>query len=79
VVGVPDDRLGARVAAVVQTAEADAPDADLLTEHCRAALSRYKVPERWHLTTAPLPRNAMGKIDRPKLSALFAAPVGDRA
>jgi len=79
VVGVPDERLGARVAAVVQTAEPDTPDAALLTERCRAALARYKVPERWHLTAAPLPRNAMGKIDRPRLGALFAPEAADRA
>ncbi len=71
VLGVPDDRLGARVAAVVQTAESAAPDADALAEHCRGLLSRYKVPQQWHLTTTPLPRNAMGKIDRTRVAELL--------
>jgi hypothetical protein len=33
------------------------------------------VPERWHLTTAPLPRNAMGKIDRLRLGGLLGEPA----
>jgi long-chain acyl-CoA synthetase len=64
VVGVPDDRLGARVAAVV---ELDDPaqrqtdlDADGLRAYCRANLARYKVPEAFLVRS--LPRNAMGKV-----------------
>jgi long-chain acyl-CoA synthetase len=60
---VPDERLGARVGAVVEV-EGDGVNVAALTDHCAAALARYKVPERWHLTVTPLPRNAMGKIDR---------------
>lgn len=72
VLGVPDDRLGARVAAVVQLTEPGAAQTEDLRESCRAQLARYKVPERWHLTTTPLPRNAMGKVDRPRLGELLA-------
>lgn len=74
VVGVPDDRLGARVAAVIElegTApageayEGDAPDdhridIEALRAHCRANLARYKVPEAFVVRS--LPRNAMGKV-----------------
>lgn len=72
VLGVPDDRLGSRVAAVVQTSAPGVPSSEALTEHCRNLLSRYKVPQEWHLTTAPLPRNAMGKIDRTRVAELLA-------
>ena len=42
-----------------------------LQEHCLGLLARYKVPERWRITTEQLPRNAMGKIDRQRLAATF--------
>jgi long-chain acyl-CoA synthetase len=67
---VADERLGARVGAVVEV-DGDAVNVEALTQHCAAALARYKVPERWHLTTMPLPRNAMGKIDRSSLGRLL--------
>jgi acyl-CoA synthetase (AMP-forming)/AMP-acid ligase II len=44
VVGVPDLRLGERVAAVVQARPGVAPTADALVTHCRARLAGYKVP-----------------------------------
>jgi acyl-CoA synthetase (AMP-forming)/AMP-acid ligase II len=45
VVGVPDERWGQRVAAVVQPVDGAAPSVDELVEHCRAALAGYKVPK----------------------------------
>jgi long-chain acyl-CoA synthetase len=63
VLGVPDDRLGARVIAVIELyleAEPAPFDLDGLATHCRANLARYKVPERFFV--APLARNAMGKV-----------------
>jgi long-chain acyl-CoA synthetase len=71
VLGTPDERLGARVAAMVQAEDAGL-DLDGLAAHCRERLARYKVPETWRLTTAALPRNAMGKLDRPAIAALLA-------
>lgn len=63
VFGVPDDRLGERVMAIV---EAEVLDEDAVRAHCEANLARYKVPERFVLVDA-LPRNAMGKIVRTEL------------
>jgi len=67
VFGVPDERLGEKVAAVVQG------DVDLvaLAEACREQLASYKVPERWAVVDE-LPRNAMGKVVRPALPALLS-------
>jgi len=69
---VPDDRLGQRVAAVVQSA---GPPLDLesLTEHCRRELAAYKVPEIWSQVDA-LPLNAMGKVQRTRLAELLGPP-----
>ncbi len=68
---VPDDRLGQRVAAVVETSGAQ-PDFDALTELCRGELSPYKVPEIWTRIDC-LPVNAMGKIQRAGLYELVDA------
>ncbi|MYR06389.1 AMP-binding protein [Gordonia sp. SID5947] len=60
---VPDDRLGQRVAAVVESARRTTVDFDALADRCRKALSPYKVPEIWSQIDA-LPVNAMGKVNR---------------
>jgi long-chain acyl-CoA synthetase len=67
VLGLPDERLGERVMAVV---EADAIDEGAVRAHCEANLAKYKVPERFAVV-AELPRNAMGKIIRTDLPALL--------
>jgi long-chain acyl-CoA synthetase len=63
-VGVPDDRLGARVAAVIeldgQVEDAERIDVEALRAYCRANLAKYKVPEAFIVRV--LPRNAMGKV-----------------
>jgi acyl-CoA synthetase (AMP-forming)/AMP-acid ligase II len=70
VFGVPDDRLGERVVAVVELAEGAAFDEAAVREHCLAQLAKYKVPERFGVVTS-LPRNAMGKIVRTELPGLL--------
>ena len=70
VFGTPDERLGERVAAVVQAVPGQRPSEADLVAGCRAGLAAYKVPERWAFVDA-LPRNAMGKVVRPALSALL--------
>jgi acyl-CoA synthetase (AMP-forming)/AMP-acid ligase II len=62
VVGVPDDRLGQRVAAVIEAREGAMLDVDALRSYCTSQLARYKVPELWDIGS--LPRNAMGKVSQ---------------
>jgi long-chain acyl-CoA synthetase len=69
VFGVPDARLGERVAVVVQLEPGADVALDDLRDHCAAQLARYKVPEHWAQVDA-LPRNAMGKVVRTALPAL---------
>jgi long-chain acyl-CoA synthetase len=76
VLGVPDERLGERVAAVVQAVPGASVDIDDLSAHLLANLAKYKVPERIAVVDA-LPRNAMGKIVRTELPALLAAETAD--
>jgi long-chain acyl-CoA synthetase len=67
VVGIPDQRLGQRVAAVVQlAADADDEVLDDILDYARAQLADYKVPERLQVLSK-IPRNGIGKIDRKTL------------
>jgi acyl-CoA synthetase (AMP-forming)/AMP-acid ligase II len=70
VVGLPDERLGERVAVAVQLRDGATATEDELREHCLANLAKYKVPERW-LFVDSFPRNSMGKIQRRDLAELF--------
>ena len=70
VLGVPDERLGERVVAVVEPAPDVEIDLDALRAHCLADLARYKVPERFVVVDG-LPRNAMGKVVRTRLPDLL--------
>jgi acyl-CoA synthetase (AMP-forming)/AMP-acid ligase II len=70
VLPVPDARLGERVVAAVRLQRGAAASAQELQEHCRAQLARYKVPDRIVFVDA-FPRNAMNKILKRELRALF--------
>jgi acyl-CoA synthetase (AMP-forming)/AMP-acid ligase II len=64
VVGVPDERWGSRVAAVVQPREGRRPQLEELAAHCRKHLAGYKVPRELHLVDE-LKRSPSGKPDYP--------------
>jgi acyl-CoA synthetase (AMP-forming)/AMP-acid ligase II len=62
VVGVPDERWGQRVAAVVQPREGAVVTLDDLQTHCRTKLAGYKVPRDLHLVDH-MQRSPAGKAD----------------
>jgi acyl-coenzyme A synthetase/AMP-(fatty) acid ligase len=62
VAGVPDERFGQRVAAVVQLRAAAQPDPEALRAHCRATLAGYKVPARIEFVPLVV-RSPAGKAD----------------
>jgi acyl-CoA synthetase (AMP-forming)/AMP-acid ligase II len=61
VTGIPDERWGNRVAAVIQPSGAE-PSFEELNEHCRRKLSGYKVP-RVYAFVAEMKRSPAGKAD----------------
>jgi fatty-acyl-CoA synthase len=68
VVGVPDDRFGEAIAAVVELDDRAVGDADLV-EHVKARLARYKAPR--HLVRVDsVGRSPNGKTDYPAIRAL---------
>ncbi|MCJ7671185.1 MAG: AMP-binding protein [Acidimicrobiia bacterium] len=75
VVGVPDERFGETVVAlVVPTATAGA-DEETLATWCRGRLSGYKRPKRFLLVDT-LSRSAAGKADYRKLRELAESLIG---
>jgi long-chain acyl-CoA synthetase len=67
IVGVPDDALGQRVAAIIQLAsEANPNEIDNILADARKKLADYKVPEKVTIVSE-IPRNALGKIERKSL------------
>ncbi|MFA1539836.1 acyl-CoA synthetase [Actinomadura monticuli] len=61
VTGIPDERWGNRVAAVIQPS-GDAPSSEDLDAHCRRELSGYKVP-RVYAFVGQMKRSPAGKAD----------------
>lgn len=62
VVGVPDDRWGQRVAAVVQPRASCRPAVSTVEAHCRKHIAGYKVPKEFHFV-AKVQRQPSGKPD----------------
>jgi 3-oxocholest-4-en-26-oate---CoA ligase len=62
VIGVPDERLGQRVAALVQLREGRAPDLAAIEEHVRGQIAGYKVPRSIWVVDA-ISRGPAGKPD----------------
>jgi acyl-CoA synthetase (AMP-forming)/AMP-acid ligase II len=64
VVGVPDERWGQRVAAVVQPRPGAEVGLDAIQTHCRTLLAGYKIPRQLHIVET-IQRSPSGKPDYP--------------
>lgn len=83
VVGVPDERWGERVAAVVQPRSGYTPTLEEIDAHCRTKIAGYKVPRELHLVDE-IQRQPSGKPDYKwgraiALGAHTASQEGDRS
>lgn len=72
VVGLPDDKYGQAVAAVVQPREGATVELAELREFLRAHLSGYKLPRSLTIVDE-IPRNATGKAQYPRAKELALA------
>jgi malonyl-CoA/methylmalonyl-CoA synthetase len=72
VVGVPDPDWGERVAVAVELLPGGSLELDALQSWARNRLAPYKIPRALRIVRA-LPRNAMGKVTKPDVTALFGA------
>ncbi len=73
VVGRPDDVLGEVPVAFVVAYPGAPVTADDILAHCRRTLTRVKVPVEVDVIEA-LPKNPVGKIDKPTLRHLVRTP-----
>jgi long-chain acyl-CoA synthetase len=71
VFGVPDERWGEAVHAVV-VLRSEASEDELL-QHCRDAIAPYKVPKQVELRSEPLPKSGAGKVLKRELRAPYWA------
>lgn len=87
VLGVPDEALGQILTALVYpkpeeaSGDTEAWKQQLLGELeqlCRQELAGYSVPRKWVVLDAPLPRNAMGKVNKKELLAKLYDDCGYR-
>jgi acyl-CoA synthetase (AMP-forming)/AMP-acid ligase II len=70
VIGIPDDRLGELVTAVIQGAPGESLTEKEMVAFCEENLPRYKRPRR--VIFDEIPRNPSGKIEKPKLRAKYS-------
>lgn len=68
VIGLPDKRLGEIAAAIVEVKAGVECTEDEINEFC-LGMPRYKRPKK--IIFAPVPRNATGKIEKPKLRLMY--------
>jgi fatty-acyl-CoA synthase len=72
VIGVPDDKWGEMVTAIVVVGEGQQVTAEEIIAHCRGRIAGYKIPKRVEFRDE-LARTATGKIQKFKLRQAFWA------
>jgi len=70
VIGIPDDRLGEIVAAVIEPKPGTTLSEEEMNQFCEQNLPRYKRPKQ--IIFDKVPRNPTGKIEKPKLREKYA-------
>lgn len=73
VIGIPDERWGETVHAIIAAAPGADITEDALIDHCRTHIARYKCPRSIDLRSEPLPLSGANKINKPLLRAPFLA------
>jgi long-chain acyl-CoA synthetase len=76
VIGVPDERWGERVHAVVRFRPGVTVAEDELIAHCTALIAGYKRPRSFEIRESPLPLSAAGKILKTELRKAYWGPSG---
>jgi len=67
VIGLPDEKWGERVHAIVRLKAGATAELDELVVHCRALIAGYKCPRSVELRSEPMPVSAAGKVLKTEL------------
>ncbi len=70
VIGIADKRLGEKTLAVIELKPGETCTEEEISKFCES-MARYKRPR--HIIFADIPRNATGKIEKPKLRKMYSA------
>ena len=70
VIGIPDDKYGEALFAVIVTAPGETLTEDIIIEHCRELIAGYKVPRQMDFVEE-LPKSAMSKILKNELRDIY--------
>ena len=71
VIGIPDDRWGEAVHAIVVPRAGQTPDPAAVVAHCRDLIAPYKCPRTVEVRAEALPKSGAGKIQKFELRAPF--------
>ena len=71
VIGVPDERWGERVHAVLRLREGQVVTEQAIIDHCRTLIANYKCPRSVSFSDGPLPLSGAGKILKTELRKPF--------
>jgi len=74
-IGIPDDKWGEAVTALVVADPANAPDSETVIAHCKTRLGSVKAPKHVFFKNE-LPRTSVGKFDKKAMRAEFWQDVG---
>jgi acyl-CoA synthetase (AMP-forming)/AMP-acid ligase II len=76
VIGVPDEKWGERVHAIVRSAPGASATAEELIAYCKAKIAGYKCPQSIEFREEPFPISATGKVLKRDLRAPYWAGNG---
>ena len=74
VVGVPDEKYGEQVLAVIVPENGKSLEEGEMLEFCRDRIARHKIPRYWRFT-ADIPMTASGKVQKYKLVERFSSEL----
>jgi acyl-CoA synthetase (AMP-forming)/AMP-acid ligase II len=71
VIGIPHEKWGETVHAIVVPRAGQVPDGDAIIAHCRTLIAGFKCPRSVDIQTEALPKSGAGKIQKFELRAPF--------
>ncbi|MEJ5362848.1 MAG: AMP-binding protein [Spirochaetota bacterium] len=75
VVGIPDEKYGEQVLAVIQLKDGQTATAEEMVTFCTGKIARHKIPRYWEFVDS-FPMTASGKVQKYKLRDIFAQKYG---